>query len=322
MRGRTVDFVHYSLQVQGFTGKGVVAGFRAGDDQDGPGAAVDRGGDGVEGNTQAAVGLGWAFGLGGFGGPLHHFVKEDEGRAVADKVAPGGGAGIGEIIVVFPVAVIGGGAAQMIGEVAQQGFGAATMVVQGGAGAQVGIFTGVADQADLIYGPFRRQQAAGLAAAHQFRVLGGGGQGDEGMGLATAEHGVEAEDGGLLRRRALLQAVEYAVGQFLHGLGRVGGGKEVCGGVLAPDFVGQGVVQVCRIMLAGLIRRPGSAGFSDGQQVGRGYLLGVGNFIYLGCVRIKISRDVRRNWKTRVDGASAPIKRLVLYLKIRNVNTP
>ena len=42
----------------------------------------------------------------------------------------------------------------------------------------------------------------------------------------------------------------------------------------------------------------------------------------LGRVHIKISRDVRRIWKTRADGTSAPIKRLVLYLKIRNVNTP
>ena len=42
----------------------------------------------------------------------------------------------------------------------------------------------------------------------------------------------------------------------------------------------------------------------------------------LGRVRTNISRGGRRIWKTQSDGAATPQKRLILYLKIRSVNTP
>ena len=128
--------------------------------------AVGHGlGEGGKGVAEAVIGLLVVPELGGDGYPAYQFIDQNQGRLIADKSLQGIRAGIAEFFIVFFQVIVGGGAAQVVGEESGKGFGAAAGGVEGAAADQVGIFPGVADQFYGIDGQVRIQQAAGTGGA-------------------------------------------------------------------------------------------------------------------------------------------------------------
>ena len=85
-------------------------------------------------------------------------------------------------------------------------------------------------------------------------MLGGSGQGDEGVGLAAAKNGVESDDGRPVAGRAVAETTKDAAGYTAHGVGGVGPGKELCGAIGGFDFAVERPMQVGGVVLTGLLQ--------------------------------------------------------------------
>ena len=268
-RGHRIQFLNYGLDLLsdcfGFVPIGVAAGFRGGDYQRGAVAVGDGFGNGRQRVAQPVAGAAYVLDLFGGGHPARRFINQNQCGPIADEFLESGGAGVAETVIVFLERIVSGFPTQVIGEESGKGFGAAVRALHGHALQDVGVFAGEADQLHIVHRQFRRQKSAGNATTYQFRVSGGGGQGNQGVGFAAAEGGVKAYKCGLPGGAAVAQPVKDAGGHAAHGRRGVGAGKEIRGFGGSADFAAQRLVEVGGVFLAGLFLRTWDAGFQQGK---------------------------------------------------------
>ena len=148
--------------------------------------------------------------------------------------------------------------AQLVGNKAGQRLGAVAAIPQGHPVHHIGILPGETNQLNARRGQFRGQQFFYRPALDHLGVPGHRGQGDEGMGFAAAEAGVEAVHAGPIAA-AVAEPVENHPAGGLHRRGRIGAAKKDLGRLRGGDFVAQGVMQGGGVIFVGGFRRPGMA---------------------------------------------------------------